>query len=331
VAAVASRVNRKVVAPLSAMLQRADLPFRLRDVDPSSIFGTRPGSPDAAVPAASVTLSLSLLGGARTPTPAQLQAVALRRLSPFLTVLFATPRGRTVMVLKRAAGASRQERAATFLALSWSRPRAEVVSELASTFGMALTEAAALHAMYALSEDGPGQGALWHRRVTQRSDQNVIELVPTGSMGYDVTLHNVTRTAYVDRIVRLLVLLVAEAPAGADGPALRLLPPRPPDDVPEQPHSAPGDAEQPGAAGFQFEAAGDDDEVLSSMLEQEIAATMAAARSWCGATASCGAAFRCSRASHSWHAPSRRSTTRRSAPWQRSSPRSGRTCPHQTS
>jgi hypothetical protein len=210
---------------LKQQLVRADVPYRV----PSALAAFRTTDSPAAI--TNLSYSLSLSGGDRTPTPAQLIAAISSRMTAFFSVVATKAGGVIVLAYRRASGASRIERAELAARLMWARPRDDVVRELVSTFGMSAEHAAAMQAAVTARPTGDDDeslvaakrtsfGVISHRMETVP----IVELRPAGRLGYEATAINVARTKYLGRISWLLRLLIAEAAPPDASPLWRRLP-----------------------------------------------------------------------------------------------------------
>jgi hypothetical protein len=222
IAAMAATVDRLAVSPLQAILDRSDTLHTLPRVTDHVAVGK-------------MALVLQVNGGDRTPTPAQIAAAVLGRMSAFFSVVSeAQGGGRLTLAYRRARGAGRRERASLAVRLMASRPRNDVVTELISTFGMGPDEAVSFYATHspdreASDRDPDSNNNAFGGDITYRMETiPIIRLQPSGRLGFSAEVLNVTNFAYVDRIAWLMRLLVAEATSSGSGSALSRLP-GPPD------------------------------------------------------------------------------------------------------
>jgi len=223
IAAMAATVDRLAVSPLQAILDRSDT------------LHTLPRVADH-VAAGKMALVLQVNGGDRTPTPAQIAAAVLGRMSAFFSVVSeAQGGGRLTLAYRRARGAGRRERASLAVRLMASRPRNDVVTELISTFGMGADEAVSFYATHSPDREASDRDPDSNNNnafggdITYRMETiPIIRLQPSGRLGFSAEVLNVTSFAYLDRIAWLMRLLVAEATSSGSGSALSRLP-GPPD------------------------------------------------------------------------------------------------------
>ena len=225
-AEAAEAVERLAVAPLQAALTAADAMPGVR-LPSARVSGPTAHAPLASDTKLSFRVNLAARQGVqRVPTPAQVLAACAGRLSALLTVV-ATPPGGGLIVLeyRRAAGASLAKRADLLVRLMRGRPRDQVIREMVATFAMPPDDAASLYDA-TLGVDRDDQPFV--PMVAYRMEEvPVIALKPTGRLGFVAEVSNVGRFEYVERLTRLLRLLVAEAGAPGAGAIGRRLPPPP--------------------------------------------------------------------------------------------------------
>lgn len=148
----------------------------------------------------------------KIPTVAQIQSAVVGRLSSVLTLVATVSGGKTILYYGRVAFASKLQRAQLVVRLMSARPKAEIEREMIGTFAMSPEDAKSFVEVTTESSSLDDVKPLYQGPVNYRMETvPVIELSPMGRMGYEATIINVARIEYVERINRLLNLLIASS------------------------------------------------------------------------------------------------------------------------